>query len=280
MYYEIYIDVVFIINLFMDYLLLRLVNHLCGGSATRLRSFLGALIGATGFCTAVICELYQNKSIWYAVHGVLAMLMLHISGMGKRMALLKAFGCWCMVCVLMGGILYTMLHGLTPFRAFAVFSILGYVLILAGIHIYQFWQHKTSHLLDVLLVYDGKQIKIKGLYDTGNQLYDSCTQAPVSVLAYETFKELLSEEEEIELSHFFHQPMVNTGILHFHPHFIPYHSVGNKQGMLMAVTLEKLLICYKENWITVHNPVIALSPELLSDKTHFQMIIHPDCILR
>ena len=48
MYYEFYIDVFFVVNLFMDFLVLCLTNRVLQGTARPCRSFLGALAGAFG----------------------------------------------------------------------------------------------------------------------------------------------------------------------------------------------------------------------------------------
>ena len=44
MYYEFYIDVFFVVNLVMDFLLLRLVNRVLKGTATPLSSLAGAAL--------------------------------------------------------------------------------------------------------------------------------------------------------------------------------------------------------------------------------------------
>ena len=47
-YYEVFIDVLFVINFVMDYFLLQLACRLLGHSATWPRSLAGAAIGAAG----------------------------------------------------------------------------------------------------------------------------------------------------------------------------------------------------------------------------------------
>ncbi len=54
MYYEVFIDVLFVINFVMDYFLLRLACRLLGHSATWLRSLEGAAIGAAGICLLAV----------------------------------------------------------------------------------------------------------------------------------------------------------------------------------------------------------------------------------
>ena len=49
MYYEIYLDAVFVTNLVMDYILLRLTCRLLDWKISPLRSLLGAAVGALGW---------------------------------------------------------------------------------------------------------------------------------------------------------------------------------------------------------------------------------------
>ena len=57
MYYEFYIDVFFVVNLVMDFLLLRLVNRVLKGTATPLSSLAGAALGAAGICVITLLPL-------------------------------------------------------------------------------------------------------------------------------------------------------------------------------------------------------------------------------
>ena len=50
MYYEVYIDIVFVTNLLLDYLLLRLVGFLFRCRKSRKRYFCAAAIGALFSC--------------------------------------------------------------------------------------------------------------------------------------------------------------------------------------------------------------------------------------
>ena len=50
MYYDVYIDLVFVTNLLMDYILLRIVGKLFLRRGSRVRILLGAAIGALFSC--------------------------------------------------------------------------------------------------------------------------------------------------------------------------------------------------------------------------------------
>ena len=54
MYYELYVDVLFLVNFMMDYLLLLLVKKMLKCTATHGNIFLGAILGSFLTCVVVI----------------------------------------------------------------------------------------------------------------------------------------------------------------------------------------------------------------------------------
>ena len=77
-YYEFYIDVFFVVNLVMDFLLLRLVNRVLKGTATPLRSLAGAALGAVGICVITLLPLSSPYIRVLLSHGVLGILMVWV----------------------------------------------------------------------------------------------------------------------------------------------------------------------------------------------------------
>ena len=54
MYYELYLDVLFLENLLADYLLLGLLKRMLKCQAGRLRRMLGAAVGSLGVCGVAV----------------------------------------------------------------------------------------------------------------------------------------------------------------------------------------------------------------------------------
>jgi stage II sporulation protein GA (sporulation sigma-E factor processing peptidase) len=294
-YYEIYIDVLFVINLFADYLLLRLVNRLLKCSATCFRSLLGALTGAAGFCLMLAVSAFRWPCCWHLSHILFSIVTVRIGCKIRGKKLFQGVIGWYVLAFLLGGMLQAlleqpkirawtgeMLMGDAPFyvaaRTFISLSIISYLLILAGFRLYGLLQGKVSNIADVDIYIGDTCKKVKGLYDTGNRLYDTYTGAPISILEYDVIKSLLSEEEEQEMARMMAMGEGGEHILSFHPHYVLFHSVGKEQGLLLAVTLKQLCI-YKDGLQQrVPDPIVALSAKPLSHTGHFQMIIHPDNI--
>lgn len=91
MHYEVYIDLVFLTNLLMDYILLRAVGKIFRCSRSRKRTLLGAGIGAVFSC-CILCirsELFLPALI--LLHGGCAVGMLVVGcGLKTGSLLIKA----------------------------------------------------------------------------------------------------------------------------------------------------------------------------------------------
>ena len=105
MYYELYIDVYFLINLVMDYLLLLLVRSILKCTATHLRMLLGGLTGAAGACGIVLlpASLLIGKLI--LTYGILPVCMVKIGLQlkGKKL-MVKGIVLFYLVSFLTGGV--------------------------------------------------------------------------------------------------------------------------------------------------------------------------------
>ena len=63
-------------------------------------------------------------------------------------------------------------------------------------------------------------------------------------------------------------------------HLIPYSSIGNENGVIPVVRINRLkIIGGKETWI-VEKPLLALYSGSFSGNTDYEFIIHPDILAK
>ncbi|MCI8416459.1 MAG: sigma-E processing peptidase SpoIIGA [Lachnospiraceae bacterium] len=260
MYYELYIDVLFLENLVLDYLLLRLVRQILGCSATQLRMCLAAGLGSLSFC--VLCWF----SLLWTVPGMLisyvgiSMLMVKLGyGIRGRGEMLRALGLLYVCSLLLGGILTWMQEAFWPAKLplwlLAVPGLL--VLELSMSWIFSVRRQRAS-LCQVTLFYGGVCRTLTGLWDTGNQLYDPLHQKPVSIVERSALEPEVSKEELL------------------FP--VSYHSVGKKDGMLQALIADYLTVQLGKRTCLIRRPVLALAEEALSSDGSYTLILNPNAV--
>lgn len=265
MYYEIFIDVFFLTNVILDYFLLRTVNRLLKCSATHFRSLIGSILGAFGVCLIII---------WPEKHILLNTILVHV----VINTIMVKFGCkinhWRRLVqgilvlyaasFLCGGMLLMLKRyvGAEGLLTFLFLSAISYLLITAGIQVYTYLKKRNSHIYEVVLYANGKQKKVKGLYDTGNRLTDPFNRKPVSIVDKSVAEELFPE----------------AVIEKFKPHYIPFKSVGCDHGVILVVTLDYLYLKREGADQVVNEPAIALAWENGLLSKDYQMILNPDLI--
>lgn len=115
---------------------------------------------------------------------------------------------------------------------------------------------KNLYSIDLIL----GDLKVSGiaLLDTGNCLYDPFFHRPVMIGEYSTLQKMYERiEEEMVI-------------------WIPYHSLGKKNGLIPAIKIDELIIYKEKETISKKSVLVAIAKEKLSTKNQYQFILHED----
>ncbi|MGN1165038.1 MAG: sigma-E processing peptidase SpoIIGA [Lachnospiraceae bacterium] len=263
MQYELYIDVFFLINFMMDYILLRLLNKMLSCTATHGRMIAGALMGAILTCVVIILPIPYAFIKLLMFHGLVNVVMLKI---GLRIkwdrSFLKAFLFLYIGGFLLGGIMGSLKQYLRAGSLFFALSMLGYC-IASGVWSLIVALSKHRHTYCAAVLKQGEKCcQVNALIDTGNRLRNSVSQKPVSIIGEDTAK-LLGIDRIEEFSQ--NDPV----------HFISYQSVGKASGVLPVYVLDRMLLTVEGKDIEIVAPEIAVSKEVLNGED-YKMILNPD----
>lgn len=261
MYYELYIDVLFLINFLMDYILLLLARRILKCSATHGNVCLGASVGA--FLTCVVVVWIQNMFVRFILfHGFINILMiiigLKIRGIRKS---IKAFLTLYISGFLLGGVFEFVYQYVGTYievgSLFFVIAIACYYIACAVLSILMKLFQFGDYYCQVILILGDKKCRTQAIVDTGNHLTDPLTGKAVSVIGRKTAEELLNNTLPDKIR------------------FIPYRSIGKSHGVIPVITLDCMCIEDEENeW--VEHPLIGISDTNISENEKFDMILNPD----
>lgn len=257
MYYELYVDVLFLVNFMMDYLLLLIVRHMLKCTATHFRIALGALIGAGLTCLVVILPI-PYAIIKFVLFYLLVNTLMMIVGLKIReiRVFVKAMILLYIGAFLMGGLMGYVRQYIRMGSFFFTVAILGYYVILGIWNSISHMQRLEQHVCDVELHLAGNVSELKGLIDTGNHLCDPISSKPVCIVSLGVVKEKI----DVELT-----------VLRY----VPYHTIGIQEGVMPLVQFDKMCIKGKRKiWIT--KPLVAISEEEISKSKEYQMILNPN----
>lgn len=278
MYYELYVDSLFLVNFVMNLYLLLLVNQSTNRTATRFRLMLGAAVGA--FCYLLPFFIGGPILLRYlsgAFAGMAAMIFtaFHI---GNR----KAFFLICrkllVYSFLMGGCILFFIRTVPICRRFltGIFGVMG---IGAVIFLFLFYGKRSeeksgeSSLCKVTLVSNKKAVTVTALLDSGNSLIEPISKKPVCVVESSVLADLWDMPDMIDAK----APFNNHNF-----RVIPYHSIGRKQGILYGYLLEELQIEINGMVKVCHNVYAASSEEIegrdAGGEEGVKMILNPDLL--
>ena len=278
MYYEFYIDVFFVVNLFMDFLVLCLTNRILRGSAKPWRALLGALAGALGISLFfwLSKEINTVNILIFSIGMSFAMVWLDCRPCRGKELLAGVLACWG-ISFLLGGLLYAL-----PPRAgkgiliFFTITFTAYWILNTGIRLFKYLKGKAVLRCRVILETGGQKIELKGLLDTGNCLTDTDTGKPVCVMEKSRFSGMLEKKQQDALESFCAMEDFGEGDAeNLKPRFLIYTALGCERGLLPVVTADRLVIFWEGKKICLSQAAIGLSDAPLSPYGKIEIIISP-----
>ena len=262
MYYDVYIDIVFLTNLLMDYVLLCIVGKLFLRKRNRGRILLAAAVGALFSCLILYVLPDMIFPAKVLLHGGCAWGMLVLGlDLKKNGLLVKALVTVYLMAFFMGGLMEAApVKKTTPIR---------FLIVAAGAYM------GLSALIYLSDSFRGNVQPFFGLWDTGNFLVDPISQKEVFIIKPEVLEALLPQENADRLKHLKENPgeLEGTEPADLHPHFLPYKTIG-EEGVLLAVVLDDLCIHTPREVIHVANPVLALAVEPSALGKEYQVLLN------
>ena len=280
----VYIDSLFLLNLLLDYLLLRVSARICGQYIPTLRLGLGALFGA---CYAVCAFLPGGGFLTQPLVKLMAGILMALIAFGGRRRLLRLTGVFfACSCALGGGLLMLSLlgqGGLTYSNGIPATGLDLKMLLLSAAGIYLLltlcmrclgrYSRLRREVVPVTLFLEGRQVKVDALVDTGNTLADPLSDARVMVAEWEAVRPLFSGRVPLE-ENALQEPTACVQVLGAalgpgRVRLLPYRAVGIEHGLLLAVRLDGAKVGGQE-W---RGLLLALSPTPVTDGGGYSALI-------
>lgn len=293
----VYLDVIWALNLCFDALLLYLTALILKRRVNLWRVFLGGLTGSLLILLMLTPFEYTGHPVVKLAFSILMVLI--VFGFKKLRSFLKCLMAFYMMTFLIGGGLigahYFIQFDFDLSTSVALASIKGFgdpiswLFVLLGFPLA--WHFSKSNLegiemakiqydqiVDVFVDFHGVNIQLRGLVDSGNQLYDPITRRPVMIVSIES----LPEEFPEEIKRVAENPdLILTGEVTMPAEFesrmkiIPCKVVGQEHQLIIALKPELLKIQSEKETFIVEKALISFTAQKLSSDDNFDCIVHP-----
>ena len=290
----IYIDVVLIENLIMNYIILLATGLILKIKIKHIRLIIGSLLGAiyTIIGYIGILEIYSS----FILKIILSIMIVYIAYYPQTLKKMwKELLFFYLTSFVFGGVAFSLIYivkpqeiimknglflGTYPLKTVILGAIVAFVIIITAFKIIKNKISKKDLICEITVEIENKKIITKALIDTGNMLKEPITNTPVVViertLLYDVIpKEILNHLEEIIGGDFKEIPEEIKNKYVSKLKLIPYSSLGKQNGMLLGIKAKKLIIVKGEEKekIEKENIILGIYDKSLTKKGEYRAII-------
>ena len=250
----VYLDLVMLLNFLVDFLLILGTNRLTGYPAEKGKAAVASLLGSAYAAMCLIPGFRFLGNFWWRA---IFLALMTVLAFGWSLGAIRRGAVFILLSMALGGIAGGIrLH---HFPAITLCAMLLWLLCRVGFG----GQVGNCEYVPVELNWQGRKLSLLALRDTGNTLRDPLTGESVLVCGADVGEELLHLPRSAFLDP---AETVASGIL---PglRLIPYRTVGQPGGMLLALRLKDVKIGERSA-----SPLVAFAPQEIAKGEAYRML--------
>lgn len=288
----IYIDVVFIENLIMNYIILFATGIIIRIKIKHMRLILASVLGAIYSIVAYMSILEIYSSIILKI--ILSIIIVYIAFDPQNVKnMWKDIVIFYMTSFVFGGAAFALIYiikpqdilmrnglflGIYPLKTIILGAIIAFIIIVTSFKIVKSKISKKNMFCTIKVKLNQQEIESKAMIDTGNLLKEPISNTPVIViehtLLYECMpKEILNNLENILGGDFENIPEEIKNKYISKLKVIPFSSLGKQNGMLIGIKPEYVIINNEEDENKIDNVIIGIYNKSLTQRGEYRALI-------
>lgn len=283
----IYLDVIFLINFIVDFIVLYITGIIIKRKIHIWKVTVGALVGAILLLVFILTPSWLMGWKGIVITIGITMGAVAIPYGEKKLSFIRIWFLSTTIMVLIGGVM----NYIQYIFSISVLQMLQWIVIFvissAGILVLFISMRKTVNDNDhiyVVQIQHGNRTIVETVYlDTGNLLIDPMFRKPVLVLCENVVSQCFIEEERLVLEHYKKFGRIDYNcILSCQTqkrvcfHEITYQSVGQSSGKMLCFLVDQVSVLGSGK-VLLRQPV-AIVPETLFEGKKYKGLLHKECI--
>lgn len=293
----IYLDIIFLENLCMNYIILYATTIITKTSPKPIRLFIGSLIGAIYAIVVVlnILEIYSN--IVFKILVSIVMVYVSLETKNAKM-LIKDLLIFYLTSFTFGGVTLALIYfikpeniimkngvyiGTYPIKMLLLGGILGYIIITIAFSIIKKKINRSATYCNIEVAINNKIADIKALLDTGNFLKEPITGTPVVIAENKVLEQILPEgimenikpiiDGRTELDSKLYELLPKMRV-------IPFSSLGKQHGMLLGIKADYIKVFTQDEEYKITNVIVAIYEGTLTKDGAYNSLISLELLER
>ena len=291
----IYIDIIIVENLIMNYIILYATGLISKSKISYLRILLASAIGAIYAITEYITKLsiYSNT----LVKVILSIIIIFVAFYPKNVKkMFKQLVLFYLTTFTFGGVATYLIYVLKPqnivikdgmyvgtyvLKVIFIGAIVGTIILIIAFKFAKNKITKKDMICKVKIKLNGKEVVLDTMVDTGNMLKEPLTGNPVVVVEKTSLydlmpKEILNNTESILGGDFEKIPEEIKEEYISKLKIIPFSSLGKQNGMLIGIKPEKLEVINEQSEEEKDNAIIGIYNKSLTKRGEYKALIGID----
>ena len=291
----IYIDIIIVENLIMNYIILYATGLISKSKISHLRIFLASAIGAIYAITEYISKLniYSNMLVKVILSIVIIFVAFYPQNVKK---MFKQIVLFYLTTFTFGGVATYLIYVLKPqnivikngmyvgtyvLKVIFIGAIVGTIILIIAFKFAKNKITKKDMICKVKIKLNGKEVVLDTMVDTGNMLKEPLTGNPVVVVEKTSLydlmpKEILNNTESILGGDFEKIPEEIKDEYISKLKIIPFSSLGKQNGMLIGIKPEKLEVINEQSEEEKDNAIIGIYNKSLTKRGEYKALIGID----
>lgn len=285
----IYLDIVFIENILINYIILLATAIISKAKISSGRIILASSIGGVYAILNYLVDLnlFTNMFIKIIISVIIVIIAFDSS---KIKNIIKQLIFFYLVSFTFGGIAFMLLYvikpqdviiknnilvGTYPLKIVLLGGIIGFTIISIVSKVIKNRMNVKSMLCDLEIFYQGKCIKIKTMIDTGNLLKDPITMTDVIIVEKSSLVDIVDKDILSNLKNIIGGKWIEDNNQKIHSYkfkLIPFTSLGNDNGLILGFKPDYVKI-YDETESMRSNVIIGIYDGKLSKSSLYTSLI-------
>lgn len=284
----IYLDIVLIENIIMNYIILFAVSIISKTEMKVIRIFIASIIGGIYAIISYITDLEIYKTL--VLKAILSIVMIYVAFYPKTIQkCCKQLLIFYLTSFTFGGTAFALLYFINPKQIFMqngiymgsyplkialLGGIVGCIIITASFKVIKGRINSKNMYCKLKIRILGKEVQSIAILDTGNLLKEPITKMPVIIVEAELLKEVISVNI-IE-----HLQEIMDGEGRYIPselinriRLIPFTSLGKQNGMLVGIKADEVLVTYDEEEYKHKDVIVGIYDKRLNKKGLYNSLI-------
>lgn len=297
---EIYVDILILQNVVMNYLILLMTAKLSKTRISNLRLLLGSIVGAS---YVVFLLMVPEMKIYYttAAKIILSFFIIAVTFYPpKLITFMRTLAIFYISTFIFAGAAFAFLYfnntgGLVQNGIYYIFdnsrwSMLFFSVVTVCIIVKIFWDLVQERLIrdnlciPLKVAFENGIIDLFALVDTGNSLHDPLTNVPVVVVEFDAIRNILpidiqnifeeSKEEDLVCA----TKIISDSKWFSRFRLIPFTSLGKENGMLIGFKPDYIEIGENTDKKGVSDVIIGIYNRTLSSNNNYNALLSPELV--